>query len=56
VSAGKSWRWWTAGGSDRYKHGGEAIEAAIKYVADQEFKLAEVVEMEAKACLPSNET
>jgi REP element-mobilizing transposase RayT len=42
--------WWTTGGSDRYKHGTLAIETAIQYVADQENKLAEIVDMEARAC------
>jgi REP element-mobilizing transposase RayT len=49
--AGKSKRWWTAGGSDRYKHGGTAISAAIHYVADQAYKLAEIIDMDARACL-----
>ena len=26
-------RWWTKGGSDRYKHDASAIEAAVRYVA-----------------------
>jgi REP element-mobilizing transposase RayT len=39
---------WTSGGSDRYKHGAVAIEAAIKYVADQENKFAEIIDMQAK--------
>jgi REP element-mobilizing transposase RayT len=43
--------WWTARGSDRYKHGGLAIEAANHYVANQEFKLAEVIDMEPRACI-----
>jgi REP element-mobilizing transposase RayT len=41
---GKTMRWWTAGGSDRYKHDWEAIEAAVRYVADQEGILAEIVD------------
>jgi len=41
--AGHPGRWWTAGGSDRYKHGATAIEAALQYVANQEGKLAEIV-------------
>jgi REP element-mobilizing transposase RayT len=40
-------RWWTGGGSDRYKHGWEAIEAAIEYVAQQPGMLAEIVDMQA---------
>jgi REP element-mobilizing transposase RayT len=43
-------RWWTAGGSDRYKHGVAAVEAAVNYVANQANKLAEVVDMEVR-CL-----
>lgn len=46
--AGQSRRWWTAGGSDRYKHTWEAIEAAIHYVAQQPGMLAEIVDMEVK--------
>jgi hypothetical protein len=38
-------RCWTAGGSDRYKHGGAAVDAALRYVGDQEGKLVEVVDM-----------
>ena len=36
---------WTRGGSDRYLHGDDAIVGAIAYVANQEFKLAEIVDM-----------
>jgi REP element-mobilizing transposase RayT len=46
---GKSQRWWTAGGSDRYKHCNAAIEAADKYIAEQERKLAEIVDLEVRA-------
>jgi REP element-mobilizing transposase RayT len=45
---GEPRRWWTQGGSDRYKHGAEAVEAAITYVANQEHKLAEIVDMVAR--------
>jgi hypothetical protein len=38
-------RWWTAGGSDRYKHGWAAIEAAIQYVANQPGMLVEIDDM-----------
>jgi REP element-mobilizing transposase RayT len=48
-AAGRSQRWWTAGGSDRYKHGTEAIEAAVLYVADQKHKLAEIIDMQPYA-------
>jgi REP element-mobilizing transposase RayT len=49
-AAGMSKRWWTAGGSDRYKHGTGAIGPAIQYVAEQEGKLAEIIDMEARSC------
>jgi len=42
--------WRTTRGSDRYKLGREPIEVAVQYVADQEFKLAEVIDMEPRAC------
>ena len=38
--------WWTEGGSDRYKHGQQPIETAVQYVADQEYKLAEIADMQ----------
>jgi REP element-mobilizing transposase RayT len=41
-------RWWTAGGSDRYKHGDEAIESAYAYVANQEGKLVEIIDMQIR--------
>jgi hypothetical protein len=43
---GRSKRWWTAGGSDRYKHDWQAIEAAVSYVAEQPGKLVEINDME----------
>ena len=43
----QSRRWWTAGGSDRYKHGWQAIEAAVQYVAQQPGVLAEIMDMRA---------
>jgi REP element-mobilizing transposase RayT len=43
---GSARRWWTAGGSDRFKHGAEAIEAAINYVANQENILVEIIDNE----------
>jgi REP element-mobilizing transposase RayT len=46
---GRSQRWWTAGGSDRYKHGHAAIDAAVDYVARQAYKFAEIVEMRVRA-------
>ena len=49
---GHSQRWWTAGGSDRYKKDLTAIEAAIQYVAKQEHKLAEIIDMVATAWVP----
>jgi REP element-mobilizing transposase RayT len=36
--------WWTRGGSDRYKHGAQTIETAIRYVANQERMLAAVAD------------
>jgi REP element-mobilizing transposase RayT len=45
-------RWWTAGGSDRYKHDYTAIEAALAYVADQPGMLAQIVDMQASAVTP----
>lgn len=42
---GKPRRWWTAGGSDRYLHGEQALIAAVRYVADQPGVLAEIVDM-----------
>jgi REP element-mobilizing transposase RayT len=47
---GRSQRWWTAGGSDRYKHGTAAVQAGIDYVANQAHKLAEIVDMEVRPC------
>jgi REP element-mobilizing transposase RayT len=48
-TAGRSQRWWTAGGSDRYKHGHTAIDAAVDYVARQAYKLVEIVDMQVLA-------
>jgi REP element-mobilizing transposase RayT len=45
-AVGVSKRWWTRGGSDHYLHTDEAILAAIRYVAEQEYKLAEIIDME----------
>jgi REP element-mobilizing transposase RayT len=42
---GKPMRWWTAEGSDRYKHDWQAIDKAVNYVAGQEGILAEIVDM-----------
>ena len=47
---GESWRCWATGGSDRQKRGEEAILAAIQYVADQEYKLAEIIDNQALRC------
>jgi hypothetical protein len=44
-AAGDPRRWWTAGGSDRYQHDAAAIEQAIRYVGDQEWKLVEIIDM-----------
>jgi REP element-mobilizing transposase RayT len=43
-AAGTNRRWWTGRGSDRYLHDHEAIEAAVRYVAGQAGKLAEIVD------------
>jgi len=45
---GKKQRWWTAGGSDRYKKNEEAALAAIQYDADQKGILAEIVDMKVR--------
>jgi REP element-mobilizing transposase RayT len=47
--AGCSRRWWTAGGSDRYKNSDDAVLAAIQYDADQHGLLAEIVDMRVMA-------
>jgi len=47
---GENRRCWTAGGSDRYKNDWQAIENAVHYVANQEHKLAEIVDMVARRC------
>lgn len=49
-STGHPRKWWTSGGSDRYKHGESAILAAEDYITNQEYKLAEVVAMTAQKC------
>jgi REP element-mobilizing transposase RayT len=43
---GHSCRWFTAGGSDRYKNDQRAIDAAVQYVADQEGMLAGIKDMQ----------
>jgi REP element-mobilizing transposase RayT len=45
-AAGQPRTWWTAKGSDRYKHGHAAVEAAINYVAEQERVLVHIVNNE----------
>ena len=44
--AGRNTKWWTSGGSDRYLHGEDPIEGAIRYVRDQPGILAEISNME----------
>jgi REP element-mobilizing transposase RayT len=44
--AGKLRKWWTTGGSDRYKHGASAVAAAIKYVDEQEHVLVKILNNE----------
>jgi len=43
--AGKPRRWWTAGGSDRYLHGEQAILSATHYVANQHGIHAQIIDM-----------
>jgi REP element-mobilizing transposase RayT len=43
---GSKQRWWTAGGSDRYKNTVDAALAAIQYDANQTGILAEIVDMQ----------
>jgi REP element-mobilizing transposase RayT len=51
---GRGQRWWTAGGSDRYKHDEEAIRNAIAYVARQAYMLARIVNMHAELVEPAS--
>jgi REP element-mobilizing transposase RayT len=44
--AGKAQKWFTEGGSDRYKHSHREMEAAVDYVANQLGKLVEIIDME----------
>jgi REP element-mobilizing transposase RayT len=48
-AAGRSHRWWTAGGSDRTRSGERSIMETTRYIADQPRKLAEVIENVAAA-------
>ena len=41
---GHNRRWWTAGGSDRYKNDWPAIEAAVQYVENQPGMLAGIID------------
>jgi len=50
TARGKTLRWWTTGGSDRYLHDIESIEASIQYVANQHGKLAEVDDGRVMKC------
>ena len=52
---GRNRRWWTAGGSDRYKNDWPAIEAADQYVANQPGKLAVIVHGRAAGFIPAEE-
>jgi REP element-mobilizing transposase RayT len=47
---GQSQKWWTSGGSDRYRHTHAAIESTIRYVAGQHGKLAEIVDNKVCPC------
>jgi REP element-mobilizing transposase RayT len=51
---GKSQRWWTAGGSDRYKHDDAAICAAVNYVARQAYMLVRIVDMRVEVVQESS--
>jgi hypothetical protein len=42
--AGQNRRWWTTGGSDRYKNDWPAIEAAVRYVANHPTMLSGIVD------------
>ncbi len=44
-------RWWTAGGSDRYKNDWASIEAAVHYIATQQCMLVAIVNMEAQVAV-----
>ena len=48
--AGKLRKWWTTGGSDRYKHGEGAVAAAVRYVDEQERMLVKIVNNEIVDC------
>jgi hypothetical protein len=45
---GASLRWWTHGGSERGLRGAEAIAAGIKYVAEQEHILAQIIDNQCR--------
>lgn len=47
---GHSQKWWTSGGSDRYRLSHDSIETTPRYVAHQIGKLAEIVDNQAFAC------
>jgi REP element-mobilizing transposase RayT len=51
---GRPRKWWTEGGSDRYKHDDAAITAAVNYVANQSHPLVFIVKNEL--VLPSTST
>jgi hypothetical protein len=48
--AGQRRKWWTAGGSDRYKHDQRAIDAADGYIARQAGILAGIANMKLIVC------
>jgi REP element-mobilizing transposase RayT len=50
---GHNQRWWTAGGSDRYKNDWPAIDAAGQYIEDQPGKLAVIVDGRAAGFTPA---
>jgi len=50
---GHNQRWWTAGGSDRYKNDWPTIEAAVQYVENQSGKLALIIDGRAAGFIPA---
>ena len=53
---GHNQRWWTQGGSDRYKNDWPAIEAAVEYVAKQPGMLAFIIDGRAAGFTPAEES
>jgi REP element-mobilizing transposase RayT len=53
---GHTRRWWTQGGSDRYKNDWPAIEAAARYIEAQPGILAQIVDGRAAGFTPAEGT